>query len=746
MSTARMAHINRKRPRLHSGAASGSHVKGDFSQLEADSAVSTALPLPLSGTLAATAANLVQPEVIDLDSDSENYAFKDQVVLPQQAGKRPKNYSSVNSALEVADDFFSRQVPQQQPQQQQQRKRGAYCENIDEDDLADGNEFDEFYEPQDNQIIQDPELYPQQQWFKPRILSDEEAPSDGSMTSPYATHQFDGQIASPRSTSSSSSSSSTGTSSYASNSVPSRTTSQGMIGRILKRRRTRSVPQLPYTRLRYIPLADKQSVMEKVGEVATTLIPHYPMANYTYGNKHGHVQPRKFSFDYAHHEQALIEDEEDQEEESDDNDDDDSGRDHVSQDSSSSSTLEDTPCDDKDGHYIVTPGATFANGRFQIRSLLGQGTFGKVVRAYDRQNHSTVAIKIIKSIPKYREASKIELRVLAMLKKHDPTNVNQCIHLRECFDYRGHICIVTDMLNISLYDFLEKNQFLPFPGSHIQAIARQILRSVAFLHDMNLIHTDLKPENILLQDDTYVRKPFKKPRSSKVLYRRILRDPKIFTIDFGSAIFDDEYHSSVVSTRHYRAPEIVLGTGWSFPCDIWSVGCILVELLTGDALFRTHENAQHLAMMEKVVGEPIDLKLVRQSFNHFYHTNGQRRENRHSSEECIADTFSRSTGRLIFPTSSTPRKLVGEVDQLPFVADMIGSRVGFRFSPKLSLRESVTAFKVPKARRNEYKFWYFFIDLIRRMLTFDPEKRISAMEAMNHKWFKCGVMDDGLSV
>lgn len=58
-------------------------------------------------------------------------------------------------------------------------------------------------------------------------------------------------------------------------------------------------------------------------------------------------------------------------------------------------------------------------------------------------------------------------------------------------------------------------------------------------------------------------------------------DSDIKVIDFGSATFDDQYHSSIVSTRHYRAPEVILGLGWTFPCDIWSVGCILVELATG---------------------------------------------------------------------------------------------------------------------------------------------------------------------
>lgn len=65
--------------------------------------------------------------------------------------------------------------------------------------------------------------------------------------------------------------------------------------------------------------------------------------------------------------------------------------------------------------------------------------------------------------------------------------------------------------------------------------------------------------------------------------RALPEDSGIKVIDFGSATFKDQYHSSVVSTRHYRAPEVILGLGWSFPCDIWSIGCILVELATGQS-------------------------------------------------------------------------------------------------------------------------------------------------------------------
>lgn len=115
----------------------------------------------------------------------------------------------------------------------------------------------------------------------------------------------------------------------------------------------------------------------------------------------------------------------------------------------------------------------------QIVRLLGQGTFGKVVEARDLKRNKPVAVKIIRSVQKYRDASRIELRVLATLKANDEENRNRCIHLRDCFDYRGHICIVMDLLGQSVFDFLKGNGFVPFPNSQIQNFARQLFTSVA---------------------------------------------------------------------------------------------------------------------------------------------------------------------------------------------------------------------------------------------------------------------------
>ncbi|ODO10550.1 hypothetical protein I350_01147 [Cryptococcus amylolentus CBS 6273] len=255
--------------------------------------------------------------------------------------------------------------------------------------------------------------------------------------------------------------------------------------------------------------------------------------------------------------------------------------------------------DDSEGHYIIKPDDVIG-GKYKIVRLLGQGTFGKVVEARHIQTRRKVAIKVIRAVQKYREASKIEIRVLEMLKKHDARNENKCIHLDEYFDFRNHPCLVSELYGMSVFDFLKNNGFQPFPDKHIQDFARSLLRSVAYLHSLKLVHTDLKPENILLCSN---ESRLQGARARGANSKSILRNTEIRLIDFGSATFESEYHSSVVSTRHYRAPEIILGLPWSYPCDMFSIGCILVEFYTGNALFQTHDNLEHLAMMEIVMGK-----------------------------------------------------------------------------------------------------------------------------------------------
>ncbi|KAG0353767.1 dual specificity protein kinase kns1 [Podila minutissima] len=353
--------------------------------------------------------------------------------------------------------------------------------------------------------------------------------------------------------------------------------------------------------------------------------------------------------------------------------------------------------DDKDGHFIVHVGKEFT-GRYEIVKLLGQGTFGKVVECKDLETGNRCAIKIIRAVQKYRDASKIEARVLSTLKQHDPRNEYKCLHLNDMFDFKNHICMVFDLLGQSIYDWLKDNNFCAFPHNHIQFFARQLLTSVSFLHRLRLIHTDLKPENILLANGAYKHAHYSK---SGTKTRRILMNPEIRLIDFGSATFQDEHHSTVVSTRHYRAPEIILGMGWSYPCDIWSVGCILVEFLTGEALFQTHDNLEHLAMMQAVLG-PFPEKIIRATHK--------------SSQKYFV------RGRLDFPNEETKNPSKKFVRALKPLSSFV---------------------EPPNNQASSLAFASDFIDLLRRLLCYDPAERITAAQALRHPYFSYLLNESG---
>uniref|UniRef100_A0A8R1I688 Protein kinase domain-containing protein n=1 Tax=Caenorhabditis japonica TaxID=281687 RepID=A0A8R1I688_CAEJA len=266
--------------------------------------------------------------------------------------------------------------------------------------------------------------------------------------------------------------------------------------------------------------------------------------------------------------------------------------------------------DDKDGHLIYSKGDHILD-RFTIFETLGEGTFGKVVRVRDDHSDTYMALKIIKNVSKYRDAAKLEVKVLQKLAERDPEKKNWVIHMGAFFDYHGHICLLFDLMGPSIFDFLKGNHYKPYPLEHTLHIAWQLCNAVKFLHDNKLTHTDLKPENILFVDSRYATKMVdKKPT-------RVLINTHVRLIDFGSATFDTEHHSTIVSTRHYRAPEVILELGWSQPCDVWSIGCILYELYTGVTLFQTHENREHLAMMERVLGD-IPQRMAKKTKTKFF--------------------------------------------------------------------------------------------------------------------------------
>jgi len=339
------------------------------------------------------------------------------------------------------------------------------------------------------------------------------------------------------------------------------------------------------------------------------------------------------------------------------------------------------PEDDENDHLVFQYGDIIQN-RYQLTEVLGEGTFGKVVKSYDTYRKSVIALKIIKNVRKYKDAAKLEINVLNKIKKYDPTGKHLCVSMLDWFDYHGHMCISFEMFGQSVYEFLKDNQFQPFPINQVKAMAYDLCYAVNFLHRNRMTHTDLKPENILFYNSSHdLLFNFANGTALKTV-----RNPEIRLIDFGSTTLDHEHHSTIVSTRHYRAPEVILEMGWAQPCDVWSTGCILFEFAMGVTLFQTHDNLEHLAMMERVLG-PIPARMSKRSKTKYF------------------DRYS----HLIWEDESSEGRYVKK-----------NCKALHKY--------------IPREHRGDAD-WENLFDLIRKMLIFEPNKRLSLTEALRHRFF-----------
>ncbi|XP_056398522.1 dual specificity protein kinase CLK3-like [Hyla sarda] len=258
-----------------------------------------------------------------------------------------------------------------------------------------------------------------------------------------------------------------------------------------------------------------------------------------------------------------------------------------------------TTKDDEEGHMVCRIGYRILD-RYEIVRILGQGTFGRVVECLDHHRGGTkVAVKIIRNTGLFRETAQLEINVLKKIQEQDREHKSRCVMMWDSFEYHGHACIVFELLGKSTYDFLKENNHLPYPLQQIRHMAFQLFHGIKFLHDNKLTHTDLKPENILFVNSDF---DISYSEEEKCEVKRV-KNPIICVADFGNATFDHQFHCTIVATRYYRPPEVILELGWAQPCDVWSLGCILFEYYTGYVLFQANNNREHLVMMEKVLGQ-----------------------------------------------------------------------------------------------------------------------------------------------
>ena len=222
--------------------------------------------------------------------------------------------------------------------------------------------------------------------------------------------------------------------------------------------------------------------------------------------------------------------------------------------------------------------------RYLILDVLGQGTFGQVVKCQNLKTQEVVAVKVVKNRTAYFNQSMMEVTVLELLNtKLDKNDDHHLLRLKDTFIHRQHLCLVFELLSVNLYELIKQNQFRGLSTTLVRVFAQQLLNGLTLLNKARLIHCDLKPENILLKN---------------------LESPIIKIIDFGSACDERQTVYTYIQSRFYRSPEVLLGLPYSSAIDMWSLGCIVVELFLGLPLFPGSSEYNQVSRITEMLGMP----------------------------------------------------------------------------------------------------------------------------------------------
>ena len=213
---------------------------------------------------------------------------------------------------------------------------------------------------------------------------------------------------------------------------------------------------------------------------------------------------------------------------------------------------------------------------------IGSGAFGKVYKGTLTQTGQIIAVKKVLQDSRYKNR---ELSIMLEL------NHQNIIKLVAYYYTKGrtelYLNCVMEYMPITLSDLIVKNakEKKQFPPIVLKIFIFQMLRAIGYLHSIGICHRDIKPQNIMVDLNDYTLK----------------------LCDFGCAkrLVKGEENIAYICSRHYRPPELVLGaTEYTTQTDVWSMGCVIAEVVLNETLFRGKSAKDQLAVIIKVLGTP----------------------------------------------------------------------------------------------------------------------------------------------
>lgn len=331
----------------------------------------------------------------------------------------------------------------------------------------------------------------------------------------------------------------------------------------------------------------------------------------------------------------------------------------------------------RNSRIVDSHGATYV-----VKKRLGSGQFGqvyKVILETHGNQPRSFALKISRSSTDAQGQFEYETQALeylrAYLSQEDRAHISE---LDSSFVFSNHCCIVLELLGKSCLTELSDRRFVGFPLPVIQNVLRCVLPALHGLSKIGLMHCDVKPENIV---------------------RVCGSETEFKLIDFGSCMFQGDSQIEYFQSRYYRAPEVVLRLSFDSKVDVWSLGCVAAELMLGLPLLPAHSELHLVSLMRQTIGP-----------------------------------FPRTMSEM------SPRNAVlfmpdGEVKSPSLLCEENNEDFDTTFEPYFvmtELRDIIRSYECTGQGSDTMENREVFLDMLEKMLTIDPNERISAEDALSH--------------